>query len=312
MKALITGCSGFIGSHLADLLVEKKFDVYGTTHYGMNDNIKHLKDKITIVKCNITDKSQVKNLISKIKPDYIFHMAAQSNVMQSWNDAEGTMKTNILGTLYLFDAIREAKINPIIVVACSSAEYGVSYKYELPTKENKEFRPTSPYAVSKIGEDMLSYLYWRSLGMKIIRVRFFNITGPRKTSDACSDFSRMIAYAEKKNKNVIEVGYLDSIRDITDVRDAVKATLLAAKKGKYGEVYNICSGKGYKIENILKKMLKISTRKIKVKKVEDKMRPYEEPIFIGDNSKMRKLGWSPEIPIDKTLSDMLEYWRGRI
>jgi GDP-4-dehydro-6-deoxy-D-mannose reductase len=214
-----------------------------------------------------------------------------------------------MGTLYLLEAVRKAKIDPVIVVACSSAEYGLNYEHEIPIKETKEFRPSSPYAVSKIGTDMISYLYWQTYKMKIIRARFFNITGPRKTKDACSDFAKLIVETEKKNSDSIGVGYLGGIRDYTDVRDAVNALWLLANKGVHGEAYNICTGNRYKVEELLTKLIHMSNKKIKIKKDPQKERPLEDPIFVGDNTKIRKLGWEPKIKIEKTLEDILKYWR---
>ncbi|MBI3190343.1 GDP-mannose 4,6-dehydratase [archaeon] len=309
MKVLITGADGFIGSHLADMLAEKGADLYGIIHSKKIRNIKHLEGKIKLFVCDINDKKAVTRTIKETKPDYVFHLAAQSFVIPSWKDPEKTLKTNIVGTLNLLDAIRQAKIEPVIIIACSSAEYGLNYKDEIPIKETKEFRPSSPYAVSKIGTDMISYLYWQAYKMKIVRARFFNITGPRKRKDACSDFGKMIAEAEKSGKDGIGVGYLGGIRDYTDVRDAVNAVWVLATKGKYGEVYNICTGNSYKVEDLLNKMLSFSNRKIKITKDKAKTRVLEDPIFVGDNTKIRSIGWSPKIPIEKTLKDILDYWR---
>ncbi len=309
MKALITGCGGFIGSHLADFLVGKGLDVYGTVN-DETKNIDHLEEKIKIIKCDISDRNAVEKMVSDIKPDYIFHLAAQSFVIVSWQDPEKTFSANILGTLYLLDAVRKARIDPIIEIACSSAEYGMTYKDEIPIKEVKIFRPSSPYAVSKIATDMISELYAKAYKMKILRVRFFNISGPRKLFDACSDFARGVAEVEKGIKPFVTVGNLDGIRDITDYRDAVDAMWLLTEKGTYGDVYNVCSGEGYKVRNLLNGLVAMSRKKIEVKEHDpEKLRPIDDPLFIGDNSKIRKLGWKTQVPIEQTLRDTLEYWR---
>jgi len=308
-KCLITGCEGFIGSHLADLLVAIGHEIYGMV-YGDTENIEHLKDRITIMKCDINDFENVKEVLRKSKPDYIFHLAAQSFVMTSWEDPYLTLKTNILGTLNILEAIRVMGLNPLIEVVGSSSVYGPRTVEELPLKEETDFRPTSFYAVSKVGEEMLGYLYAKVYGMKIIRVRPFNMTGPRKTGDACSDFTRGLVEIEKGLKNVLEVGNLETIRDFTDGRDAVKALWLLAEKGAPGEVYSLCSGRGYKMRDILNMAISLSgLENVKIQQVPWKMRPYDDPVYIGDNSKLRKLGWEPKIPMEKTLSDMLEYWR---
>jgi GDP-4-dehydro-6-deoxy-D-mannose reductase len=309
MKALITGAGGFIGSHMADLLVEKGLDVSGTVNDGTR-NVDHLKGKIKIINCDISDKAAVEKLINEIKPDYVFHMAAQSFVIPSWQDPERTFKTNILGTLYLLDALWKVMQNAVIAVACSSAEYGINYPDEIPIKESKVFRPSSPYAVSKVAVDMISNLYAKTYRMKIVRIRFFNTSGPRKTMDACSDFARGVAEVEKGIKPFVTVGNLDGVRDITDARDAVRAVWLLTEKGAYGDAYNVCSGQGYKVRDLLNRLVAMSAKKIEIRERDpEKLRPIDDPIFIGDNSKIRSLGWKPEIPIEQTLRDTLEYWR---
>ncbi len=310
MKALITGCSGFIGSHLADLLVKEGLEVFGITHRGDTRNVDHVKDKINLIKLDITRKEDIKKLLHEIKPDYVFHLAAQSLVTVSWKDPETTLKTNVLGTLYLLDAIREEGIDPIIEVVCSSAEYGTTYENKIPTEENKTLRPTSVYAISKVAEDMLAELYAKSYKMKIIRVRLFSISGPRKVSDFISDFAKGVVEIESGLKENLSVGDLSYIRDVTDVRDAVRALWVLAKNGQVGEVYNVCSGKGYKVRDILNILLSLARKEIPVnEKDPSKLRLMDDPLFIGNNSKIRILGWQPEIPIEETLKDTLGYWR---
>lgn len=310
MKFLITGCGGFIGSHLADSLVNKG-EVFGTI-YKNKKNLDHIKEKIKIIKCDVSKKSQVFSLIKKTKPDMIFHLAAQSLVIPSWKNPENTFNSNIIGTYNMLEAAREFCPESKIIVACSSAEYGLTFDNEIPIKENKEFRPSSPYAVSKITTDMLCYMFWLAYKMKIIRVRFFNITGPRKRYDMCSDFSKEIVDVEKNNTSHISVGNLNGLRDITDVRDCVNALNIISEKGVFGEVYNVCSGKSYKVSEILDKLLKLSSKEIEVKEDKSKFRPSDDPLFIGDNTKIKKLGWKPEIKMEKTLNDMLAYWRNEI
>ena len=310
---LVTGAAGFIGSHLCDFLVNKGLEVCGT--YWKGDtfvNVDHLRNKINFMECDFRNKKNVEEIINDVKPDYIFHMAAQSFVVPSWQDTEETLRTNIFGTFYLLEAIRKAGIDPKIIIACSSAEYGLTYEDELPINEKKEFRPSSPYAVSKIGTDMLSYLYFQAYKMKILRIRFFNIIGSRKIFDACSDFAKGIVEVEKDSKERLDVGNLGGIRDFTDVRDAVEAIWLLTEKGEFGDVYNICSGKRYKVKEILDKLISLSKKEIKLQQDSKKIRVLDDPIFIGDNTKIKKLGWKPKIPIEKTLNDMLAYWRDRL
>ena len=309
-KCLITGCGGFIGSHLADFLLDKGVVVFGTDRQ-FSDNLSHKKG-LTIFQCDIMNKKVLEEVVHKVKPDLVFHLAAQSLVMPSWKDPESTFKVNTFGTLYLLESIREAKINPVIIVAGSSSEYGISHPDEIPIKETKELRPTNPYGVSKVAEDMLAYLYWTTYSMKIIRVRPFFVIGPHKESDATSNFARGIAEIEAGKREKLSVGNLETIRDFIDYRDAIKALWLLAEKGTAGEVYNLCSGEGYRIKEILDKLLSLAVKPIEVSSDPELMRPSDDPVVIGDNSRLLSLGWKPEIPIEKTLADILDYWRRQV
>ena len=307
-KILITGCEGFIGSHLADMLVEKGLDTYGMV-YGDTRNIRHLKDKMPILQCDLKDRQRVREITEELKPDIVFHLAAQSFVTVSWENPAETLNTNVLGTFHLLDSIRETGISPLVEIVGSSSVYGPRGEAEMPLGGDEDFRPSSMYAVSKVSEEMLGYFYWKVYGMKVIRVRPFNMTGPRKTFDACSDFARGIIEIEMGLKDDLEVGNLDTVRDFTDGRDAVKALWLLTEKGELGEVYNLCSGKGRDMGDILTKLISISGKEINYRVIPEKMRPYDDPIYVGDNSKLRSLGWELQIPMEKTLSDMLDYWR---
>lgn len=314
MKILITGGSGFIGSHLAEFLVNKGFKDVHVEYWSDEklENVEHLKDKIKLIKFDIRDGKAAKEAVAKIKPDLVFHLAAQSFVTVSWKEPKRTLETNIIGTFNLFDSIIKEGSNPVIISVCSSAEYGMTEKYEIPIKEKKEFRPISPYAVSKIAQDMLSLQYYQSHGLKIIRTRIFNTTGPRKRYDACSDFAKGIAEVEHGISDSLKVGNLDVIRDFTDVRDCVKALWLLYEKGKPGEVYNICSGNGIKVGDVVKKLVGMSEKDVKVVKDKSKFRIIDDPLYVGDNKKIRSLGWKPEIRIDETLLDTLGYWREKV
>jgi GDP-4-dehydro-6-deoxy-D-mannose reductase len=309
MKFLVTGAAGFIGSHLLDFLLDKG-EVYGT--YWKEDDlfrVKHLKGKVTLLECDIRDEKRVGEVVAEVKPDVVYHMAAQSFVTVSWKEPQRTLDTNIMGTFNLLEALRKQKQNARIIIACSSAEYGATKEDEIPLREEKELRPTTAYAVSKIGEDALAYFYWTAYGMDVIRARLFNITGPRKTMDACSDFTQGIVEVEKGRRKELRVGNTKAIRDITDVRDALNALWILTEKGEAGEAYNVCSGRRYVVSDIIETAKKLSAKKIKVLEDKTKYRKTDDPIFVGDNTKLAKLGWKPKIPIDKTLSDMLDYWR---
>lgn len=312
VSCLITGCEGFVGSHLADLLVEKGLRVYGTL-YEDTGNIDHLKGRIETFRCDVNDRVAVKHVLEASKPDYVFHLAAQSYVTTSWENPELTIKTNVLGTLNILNALRELKLDPVVEIVGSSSVYGPRSVEEMPLKEDSDFKPTSFYALSKVGEEMLGYMYYKVYGMKIIRVRPFNMTGPRKTGDACSDFTRGLVEVEKGLRKYLEVGNLETVRDFTDGRDAVKALWLLAEAGSLGEVYNLCSGRGYKMSDILSMAISLSgLGNVEVRQVPWKIRPFDDPIYVGDNAKLRRLGWEPKIPMEKTLSDLLDYWRTRV
>jgi len=242
MKALITGITGFVGSHLAELLLSKNYEVYGTIRWRSNlENIKHIQDKIKLIEADLNDAHSLYKIINDIKPDEIYHLAAQSFVPTSWTAPADTLQTNIIGTVNLFEAVRKAEINPVIQIACSSEEYGMVKPEETPIKETNPLRPLSPYGVSKVAQDMLGYQYAKSYGMKIIVTRGFNHSGPRRGDVfVTSNFCKQVAEIEaKKREPVIEVGNLEAQRDFTDVRDMVKAYWLAVQKGIPGERYNI-------------------------------------------------------------------------
>lgn len=314
-KALITGITGFAGSHLADLLLKEGMEVWGTTRpRSKTDNIDFVKNKLHLEDADLLDSHSLYTIVSKIKPDYIFHLAAQSFVQSSWASPANTMELNIVGSVHLFEAVRRAGLDSVIQIACSSEEYGLVYDNELPIKETNPLRPQSPYAVSKVAMDYLGYQYFMSYGLKIIRTRGFNHTGPRRGEVfVTSNFAKQIAEIEKGKKDpIIEVGNLDTERDWTDVRDMVRGYLLSVEKGEPGEVYNICSEKAVRIKDMLDMLLSMSRvkSKIKIKPDKSRMRPSDVPVLLGDCSKFRKkTGWKPERPFETTMKDLLDYWR---
>lgn len=318
-KVLITGVTGFVGSHLAEFLLERKdVKIYGILRWrSKTENIDHIKSKLKLYECDIRDASSVRKVINEIKPDKIFHLSAQSFVPASWNAPAETLITNILGELNIFEAVRNIGIHSKIQIAGSSEEYGMVYKEELPVKETNPLRPLSPYGVSKVGQDLLGYQYFKSFNMHIVRTRGFNHSGPRRGEPfAESNFAKQIAMVERGlQKPVIYVGNLEARRDYTDVRDMVRAYWLALEKGSPGEVYNICTTKAYSMEDVLNILLSFSKarKKIKIKKDPARLRPSDVPVLVGDNSKfVKKTGWSPKIGFKETLKDLLDYWREKI
>jgi len=315
-KVLITGITGFVGSHLAELLLDQKYTVFGSVRpRSKTENIDHLRSKVKLFDVDILDSHNLYDLVEDTRPDYIFHLAAQSFVLTSWSSPANTLQTNLIGTVHLFEAVRKLKLDPVIQIACSSEEYGLVKENELPVKETNPLRPLSSYAVSKVAMDMLGYQYFKSYGLKIVRTRGFNHTGPRRGEVfAESTFAKQIAEAEKGlRKPVIEVGNLAARRDYTDVRDMVRAYLLTVQKGEPGEVYNICSEKTWRIKKVLEILPSFSKTKMTVKKDPARMRPSDVLVLLGDCSKFKKqTGWQPKIPFEKTLEDLLNYWRERV
>ncbi len=315
-RALITGITGFVGSHLAEFLLQEGLEVYGIHRWRSKDNnIKNIRRKIKLQEADLLDAHSLYAIIEKVKPDFIFHLAAQSYVLSSWASPVNTLEINITGSANLFEAVRKARFNSPIQIACSSEEYGMVYSNELPIKETNPLRPLSPYAVSKIAMDYLGYQYFKSYGLRIIRTRGFNHTGPRRGEVfAESTFAKQIAEIEKGQREpIVYVGNLEAQRDYTDVRDMVKGYYLAALKGEPGEVYNICSGKAWRIKDVLDYLLSLAKVKITVKEDSKRMRPSDVPVLIGDCTKFTKLtGWRPTIPFEKTLKDLLDYWRERV
>lgn len=317
MRILITGISGFVGSHLAEyFLAGGKHEVFGTIKWRSNrENIIHIQDKIKLYECDIKDAFAMKTTLSEIRPDRIFHLAAQSFVPFSWRIPQETLSTNIIGEVNLFESLRELKIDPLIHIAGSSEEYGLVFPEELPIKETNALRPLSPYGVSKVAQDLLAYQYFKSYGLKAVRTRAFNHTGPRRPEVfVTSNFAKQIVEIEKgKRKPVIYVGNLNAVRDFSDVRDVVRAYSLALDKGVPGEVYNIASGKGLKIQELLDKLVALSNVDLKIEQDTQRLRPADVELLIGSPEKFQKAtGWKPEIPFEKTLKDMLNYWRERI
>jgi GDP-4-dehydro-6-deoxy-D-mannose reductase len=316
MKALITGLSGFVGSHLAEFLLKKDFEVYGIIRWRSNrENIRHIENELTLFEGDVRDLSSVKQIISDVKPDRIYHLAAQSFVPTSWTAPQETITSNIVGQLNVLEAVRDLKFPIRILAVGSSEEYGLVYENEIPITENNPLRPLSPYGVSKVGQDLLGFQYFHSYGMHIIRTRAFNHTGPRRGEVfVTSSFCKQAVLIEKgKQEPVVKVGNLQAKRDFTDVRDVVRAYWLALEKGRPGEVYNICSGISWVIEDLLDKILEIAGLKVTKEPDPTRLRPSDVKILQGSHDKFtNETGWKPEIPMEQTIRDLLDYWRERV
>jgi len=321
MRILITGITGFVGSHLAEYcLKQPDVQVFGTVFsHHLGDELQRLekiKDKITLLEANLTNRVSVSRVLKQSRPDKIFHLAAQSFVPISWQSPEDTLINNIISELNILEVAREEKLDSTIVLALSSEEYGLVLEKEVPIKETNELRPLSPYAVSKVAQEKLGYQYHKSYGLKIVLTRFFNTEGPGRGQDfVTSNFAKQVAEIEKgKKEPVISVGNLEAKRDFSDVRDAVRAYWLASEKCDFGEPYNVCSGKTWSIKSVLDLLLEMSqVKNIEVRQDSSRMRPSDVPVLLGDSSKFReKTGWRPEIPFERTMEDLLNYWRDRV
>ena len=313
-KALITGITGFAGSHLAEHLLNVGMEVYGTVRWRSDlDNIENIKNDVHLLTADIRDGHSLEVVLSESKPDYIFHLAAQSFVPMSWRAPTDTMETNLIGTIHLFEAVRKLKISPKIQFAGSSEEYGFVYPNELPIAEENPLRPLSPYGVSKLAADKLSYQYYMSYGLHIVVTRGFNHTGPRRGDVfVTSNFAKQIAKIERGSEPVIRVGNLEARRDFTDVRDMVRGYLLAVEKCQPGEPYNICSGKTIRIKDVLDILLSMTDNQIEIRQDPGRMRPSDVDVLQGDCSKFKKqTGWEQTISFKKTVEDLLNYWRER-
>jgi GDP-mannose 4,6-dehydratase len=315
LVSLITGVGGMIGSHLSEYLLQKNDRVVGI-YYNSTINLKELSGNILLKECDVRYFTSVYEIISKYTPDRIFHLAAQSLPTVSLIRPQETFDINCIGTINIFESIKLIKkqnpnYNPKVVVACSSAEYGASLTVEnTPIKEDAQLLPLHPYGVSKVAQDLLSFQYYKSDGLNSIRVRIFNTTGPRKVNDVCSDFTKRVVEIEKGKIYKLLVGNTSTSRAITDVRDLVIALELLSEKGEPGEVYNASGDKTYLVSDIIEIIKKNSPAKIMVEIAPALLRPTDEPVIFGDSTRLKKCtGWEQQYSIEKTIVDMLEYWR---
>ena len=314
-KALITGIAGFAGSHLAELLLSRKIKVFGFYHpEHATENIDHIRDKLELISCDILNRRGVEEAVKNVDPDYVFHLAAFSSPAQSFQIPRETLENNILGELNLLEALVQNKSRARILVIGSADEYGKIKEKDLPADEATPLAPLSPYAVSKVAQDFLGLQFFLHHKLYVVRVRPFNHIGPRQgASFVVSAFASRIARLEKEGGGAIVVGNLESWRDFTDVRDMVRAYLLALEIGKPGEVYNLGSGRAVKIEEVLKMMLTFAKVKIQIHQDKKLFHPQDVKIIYCDFSKFKKqTGWHPKIPTRTTLFDTIEYERSKL
>jgi GDP-4-dehydro-6-deoxy-D-mannose reductase len=308
-SALVTGAEGFIGSHLVKFLQADGWNVVGTYLNTSHFSFPRLP-RLSFEHCDLRNGQRITQLLGEHQPSHIFHLGAQSLPTASWADPVTTFESNIMGSLYLFEGARRMKRTPVIVSACSSAEYGNVPASAIPVREEQPLHPLHPYGISKVCLDLLGREYFLDYKIPAVNIRLFNTTGPGKTSDAPSDFVRQVARIKKGlQAPVIEVGNLKPRRAFLDVQDTVRGFYLAALKGKPGEAYNLCASKTHHIHEILDSAIRLAGVKAEIRLVSRLMRPSDEKIIFGSTQKMRKdTGWKPLKTIEQTLQSMLDYW----
>ena len=318
MNVLITGITGMVGSHLAEYLLEHQSDceVHGLVRWrSPRDNIADVAERITLHAGELRDLNSMVRVLKDVKPERIFHLAAQSYVDVSFQAPADTIHTNVIGTVNLLDGVRIAGIDPVIHICSSSEVYGQVRPDETPIRETNTFRPASPYAVSKVGEDMVALQYFLSYKIKTIRTRMFTHTGPRRGDVfAESSFAKQIAEIEAGvRQNPVKVGNLDSVRTVLDVRDAVRAYWMLLDHCEPGEVYNIGGNRTMTVGEILETLEGLARVPIRHEVDPARMRPSDVTLQIPDTSKfMSATGWKPEIPPEQMFADLLEYQRHRV
>jgi len=311
LNVFITGATGFVGSYLREFLTSQGHRIWGSAYpdvpeFSSDDQIFYL---------DIRSEKDVFEHIKELRPDWVFHLAAVSNVRHSWNRRKETFETNIVGTLNVYEGIRKFSPHARIVFVSSSDIYGTKFCSENPLDEKEEVMAVNPYAYTKWSGEVLSDFYARVENLNIVIARSFPHTGPGQSADfVCSDWACQIARIEKGlSEPVINVGNLSVERDFTDVRDVVGAYVGLIEKGKTGEVYNVCSGRSYSLENIIKSLLSFARKEISIRVDSQKLRKVDIQWLVGDNRKIiEAISWEPQIPIEQSLEELLEYWRQRV
>ena len=318
MKIWVTGAGGMVGSHMVEILYAQGHEVLGS-YYKPTTDITEIDSSIRMVECDVRYYQGVLRIMEEFQPDKIFHLAAQSYPTVSWTHPQITMDTNVVGTVNIFEAVKSVRkhrndYDPIVVVACSSAEYGATLDKlegkEVYVKETAELLPLHPYGVSKVGQDLLSFQYFMNDHIRCIRARIFNSTGTRKVNDVTSDFTKRAVLAERSGNHELRVGNLNTYRAIMDQRDLISALLLLSDKGNFGDVYNISSEHIYQMKDIVTMIENEVGFKFTIKVDQGLIRPTDEKVIVGDITKLQHdTGWKQQISMSQTIKDMIAYWR---
>lgn len=311
LRVLITGVSGFVGRHLAYILAqETDWELWGWARRSWTG----IPNRLQLARVDLRDPEAVRQGLALVRPEGIIHLAAQSDVAESWKDPWGTFETNVRGTLNLLESIRALGLQPRVLIVTSNEVYGLIRPEEVPVREDHPFRPANPYGISKAAQDWLAALYATAYAMPIIRARPFNHIGPGQDPRfVVPSFARQIAWIEAGLQDpVLWVGNLEARRDFTDVRDVARAYRLLLERGEPGEVYNIGSGRPRSIREVLELLLSMTQVNVRVEVDLQRIRPVEIPISAADTARIReRLGWEPRIPLEQSLRDVLEEWRAR-
>lgn len=329
MRVLITGISGFVGSVLAEFLLNigqsqppvpvalppdgRALEIHGTVHRA-DLRIRHLQDKLHLHRGDMRNSSWIEQVIKEIRPDLVFHLAAWSDVRASWDQPWATYELNISCQLNLLEALRRHAHGARALVVASSEVYGLIKDDDLPVDEETPLRPNSPYGISKVAQDLMALQYWLNYQLPTVRVRSFNHIGPGQSdSFAASAFARQIAEIEAGlQQPILKVGNLEAKRDFTDVRDMVRAYWLASQRGKPGAVYNVGSGETYSIRRVLEILLDLSAADIKVELDPNRLRPSDVACSVCQPARLiEATEWKPAFDIRQSLADMLQFWRER-
>lgn len=314
-RVLITGITGSGGSYLAEYIVRNHpgVEVHGLGRWHSTttaDNLRGIRENVTVHECDLADLSSIIEALRKAEPDAIFHLAAHANVRASFITPTSVLSNNILGTSNLFEAVRLLKLDPVIQLCSTSEVYGqVDPKY-VPIREDAPFRPASPYAVSKLAQDALGRVYFVSYGMRIVRTRMFTYLNPRRTDLFATAFAKQVAWIEEGLQDELVHGNLDSVRTIIDVRDAMRAYWVATTRGTPGEDYNIGGPTTMKVGDFLEKLIALATKPIPTRCGSNLLRPADVTLQIPCIDKfVQATGWKPEVTFDRSMADLLSYWR---
>lgn len=305
---LVTGATGFAGSHLVDHLLEEEPSVAAWAHLRGRESHQDRDDRVLWNSVDLLDRQAVAKALSELRPSAIYHCAGIAHVGESWSQPVRALSVNVLGTHHVLEGVRDARLDCPVLVTGSALVYRPSTGL---IAEDDSIGPSDPYGVSKLAQEMLAA---RAAHAAVFIVRPFNHAGPRQSANyVTSSFARQIAEIEAgRREPVLRVGNLDSRRDITDVRDTVRAYRLVVRHGKPGRPYNVCSGQAYSIRDLLEALMRVSQTSIRVEVDSDRLRPSDNPVIAGNRARIStETGWEPRIPIDRTLEDLLDYWRLR-